>query len=307
MSANRANIDWHLMHMIGGRPVPKLGESGYVPGAVAIKSTGSVGLGLYVNRGTKESCDFRGTDGQSPILAGGEEQGLYEVSTTQNYLLGAREARPDGRVYRYGKAGTALNPQRAANNYNRHTAAANVTALVAGGTSVDILLTATTSGDTWFGVANNMVGGFYLQPDGTNAQMRGIKSHPAGADGETIDVELDEALAEDIVASAYTEWIKNPYSDLRTDSNHMSCMGIPNVTFASGEYGWFQTWGPRYIAPNAADVGSENAGSRHLVFHAGNVGNRNDLASGQLAGFIIGRTTAGSWTMPPIVMLQISP
>ena len=117
MSANRANINWHLVHMIAGRSIPTRGSGGYVPGAPMFKTDGRIGLGLYINRGTKDSCDFRGVNGQSPILEGGAEQLLYEEDLTQNYDIGAIEKLPDGREFRYSKStGTGvMTPKRGCN------------------------------------------------------------------------------------------------------------------------------------------------------------------------------------------------
>ena len=42
--------------------VPKYGTAGYAPGAVALKTNGTIGLGIYINRGTKDSCDFWSED-----------------------------------------------------------------------------------------------------------------------------------------------------------------------------------------------------------------------------------------------------
>lgn len=234
---------------------------------------------------------------------------LYEVSSTKSLEsnVGDRVCLADGRAFRYGKAGTALNPQRAANNYNRYTVLANVGVLAVGQEYVDITLDATTEDDSWFGIKDNMAGGFWLQPDATNAQMRGIVHHEAGDLGDLIRVYLDAPITTEVANAAYTEWTQNPYSDLRGTADWSSCMGIPNVTFASGDYGWFQTWGPRFVAPNVIDVGSENAYSRRLVFLGGNVTNANDGASAQLAGFIMGRSAAGDWQVPPIVYLQLCP
>jgi hypothetical protein len=88
-------------------------------------------------------------------------------------------------------------------------------------------------------------------------------------------------------------------------------MGVPVTTIAAGRFGWIQTWGPCWVTPSVAGVGSATT-ERTLIFVGdGSVHNINDNDMStygcQIAGFCINTTAAGDWTNPPFVMLTISP
>ena len=237
------------------------------------------------------------------------EFGVYSTGTVQQYELGTRY-RQDDRVFRYGKAGSALNGQRGAFDFTTFFGENTVAAASIGDTSVQITTDAT-SGDTTngFGVENNMVGGYFSQPDATARQFRRITGHKVGASGATIDVFLDGPLTRDLpAAGAFTEWMPNPYGNLRQPGGTTrAVMGVPTTTIASGSFGWFQTWGPAWMAQNA---GADFGGSYDTVAHFHEGGNLEDAdthANGQVAGFIIGTRSSGSFANPPFVYLTISP
>ena len=79
-----------------------------------------------------------------------------------------------------------------------------------------VITTDATSGSVTngFGVANNMVGGYFSQPDATNKQFRRITGHVAAPTGTTVKVYLEGPLTRALPAvGAFTEWCPNPYRE----------------------------------------------------------------------------------------------
>lgn len=323
MSANRANIDWHLINMIGGRnDVPQFGEEDYAPGAVAIKSVGSIGDGIYINRGDKDSCDFWSEDGMSPVLAGGSVQELHDdVSAIQNYELGSRyvDRGPGGsRTFHYGKAiNIVRNTMQGLKFYGRVEDGASYTACStqsAGDKTVTITASVT---------ANQLRGGFIIfHTHGEYADFsRRIISNTVTVGGKST-LTLDFPLHIDTTTSFGTETCPNPYAYLAHRSAasggsdggdlYTSVAGIPTrQTVAANKYLWIQTWGPVWINPQGAIGYTPATNRRDLVFTLeGSIikldANTQDTSSQQRAGFLLTRETAGG-TGPPLVMLQITP
>lgn len=234
--------------------------------------------------------------------------GVYSTGTVQQYELGTRY-RDGDRVYRYGKAGSAINGQRGAFDFHGFFAENTVAARSIGDTFVTITTDATSgSVTTGFGLENLMVGGYFSQPDGTTRQFRRIIGHRAGPSGATIVVNLDGPLTRDMVTNSFVEWRANPYSNLRQPGGTTrAVMGVATTTIASGSFGWFQTWGPTWMGQNAAaDFGSAYDAVAH--FHeGGNLEDADTHANGQVAGFIMGTRSSGNFANPPFVFLQISP
>ena len=322
MSANRANIAWHLVNMLGGRDlVPKLGISGYSPGAVAIKSDGTIGDGTYINRGTKDSCDFWSEDGMSPILAGGSVQELHDdVSVIQNYELGSRyvDRGPGGsRTFHYGKVlNTVLNTMQGLKFYGRVEDGASYTACStqsANDTTVTITASVT---------ANQLRGGFIIfHTHGEYADFsRRIISNTVTVGGKTT-ITLDFPLHIDTTTSFGTETCPNPYGSLSYRSAasggsdggdaYTSVAGVPTRKSVANRYLWIQTWGPIWINPQGAIGYTPATDRRDLKFtREGSIqkddANAQDTSSMQRAGFMLTRETAGG-TGPPLIMLQITP
>lgn len=235
------------------------------------------------------------------------DYGPYGTGTVQKFELGTRY-RQDDRVFHYCHAGGALNPQRAAFDRNAWFASNTVAATVVGQMYV-VITTGATSGSVTagFGLKNLMVGGYYVQPDGTNKTFRRITGHEAGPSGSTIKVYLDGPLTRALPAS-YAEWMPNPYLNLRQPGGTFrTVMGIPNVVIASGSYGWIQTWGPCWMALNTIlDFGASYNNEAEFT-EGGNLTDFGTNTGAQRAGYIIGTRSSGNWANPPFVYLQISP
>ena len=323
MSANRSNIDWHLVNMIGGRDiVPKYGTAGYHPGAVALKTTGTIGDGIYINRGTKVACDFWSEDGLSPVLVGGSAQELHDTpSTTQNYEIGSRsvDRGPGGsRTFYYGKATNVVkNTMQGLKFYGRVDDAATYTACStqsAGDTTVTITASVT---------KDQLRGGFIIfHTHGEYADFsRRIISNTVTVAGKTT-ITLDYPLHIATTTSFGTETCPNPYAFLSYRSAatgsgpggdyYTSVAGIPTrKTTAANQYVWIQTWGPVWINPQGAVGYTPATNRRDMVFTLeGSIikldANAQTTSSQQRAGFLLTRETAGG-TGPPLMMLQITP
>lgn len=236
--------------------------------------------------------------------------GVYSTGTVKKFPYGFRHRIGD-RVFKHGLAGAALLPKKGAANYGRYRGitGGNVTARAIGDTWVDILLDANTGAAAWFGTKNEMVGGFYSQPDTENSQFRIITGHEKGADGSIIKVYLDGPITRTMIATSFTEMAQNPYRNLRqSGSDYVSVMGVPTTAIASDSYCWNQTWGPCWLNPNLPVADTANWRYVHFL-NDGSIQGGTDMTAEtgfQPAGFVIDNTTGGI-DNPPFIFLQISP
>ena len=239
---------------------------------------------------------------------------LYRTSTIRDprYYIGDRVVLPDGRVFRYGYSAGALNPSKGAQNSVTFLDSDNTQAeAVIGAKKISITLSAAAANAEYFGTAEKMIGAYFSQPDGTHRQFRRIVKHGVGVSADVITIELDAALSKTIATNSFYEILPNPYGYLvNNGGTHVSVMSIPNVVVADNSYFWGQTWGPIWINVNSSGVGS-GAYDRTVVFAEGGgldqMSESATVVQRQVAGFIIDKTSGGTWTNPPMVMLQISP
>lgn len=247
---------------------------------------------------------------------------LYDLSLERDpkWYPGDRVMLPDGRVFKYAKAGSTIGGGFGAAFWRPLTFDGGTSgASLIGDTSVKITLDA--GAITNFGsdiTDNGFRGGFFSQPDNATPTFRGIIGNSPGADGDIITIFLDAPLTKDIVSGSFCELLANPYEDLRgtggsqageSGNDFISFAGIPATTVGTtANFFWVQTWGPIWITPNQPVA---DAASRRDVYF------RNDgaIISGgditmetgfQRAGFVIDKTGNGT-DNPPIIMLQISP
>ncbi len=306
MSANRANINWHLVNMIGGQTpanVPIRGGGQYTPGAPYFKTAGNIGLGLYINRGTKDSCDFRGENGQSPILSGGAEQLLYEEDLTQNYDLGALEKLPDGREFRYSKStgATALNPNMGCcfsdTGYITYTSF-----VVAAAQGVkEITVPAATHAAL---LKDQLRGGYIVIFDGSgvNDVTHEIAGNDAADSGALFKVRLATGLAVTITTADACEVYSNPWGAMVYGSSILPFAGCPMLQVtAAATYFWCQTKGAKFVNPQTG-VGADNGGLHAYWRHDGSL-QKGETALGatvpafdtnQPAGIVIAGSAAGN-------------
>lgn len=247
-----------------------------------------------------------------PNLTDVTQFGVYSTGTVQKHEIGLRHRIGD-RVFRYGKAGGILTASKAAFNNNVFFSSGGlIGAGTIGDMEVTLELDATSEVASAFGTKDQMVGGYFLQPDTTNCQFRIIKGHGIGVSGAKIKILLDGPLTRNFVATSICEFGRNPYTNLIVNADQLgSAMGIPTTAIASGSYGWVQTWGPCYITPQASM--GDRINERTAYFRGDGTindfdGITNEETGHQVAGFIIGKNVEGStWYNPPFIWLQISP
>jgi len=258
------------------------------------------------------------------LLPGRPVQGLYEVSATQNYLIGTRRISPEnGRVYRYAKASNIITSCKFGVKF---------WALSSDGIEADLAQAQDAEDksilieDATVPVAKDELrGGSVIihVADGLE-QQRAISGNTVASEG-LITIYLCEPLTADVASGTYTEVYPNPYANVYSAylvGGHpagafSSVAGMPNViTAAANRYLWIQTWGPIWINPYGVAGNNPVADVREVVFdHEGAISYESEVkglvhdgsvSKHQVAGFVINRQTETA-SGPPLIMLQISP
>jgi hypothetical protein len=251
-----------------------------------------------------------------PTILSGRLDDLWTPSTTQRWALGAGYRFGD-RSWYYGKGGEVVYPDRVAAFYTsfHYASGYSTAAAVVAGDKVVLL---TNASQTF--TKDQLVGGWLIigHAAAANTECRRIIGNTASAGTpatETIYVYLDAPLSLAHVITTFCEVIGNPYADIRyggvTASDLASPAGVPpaGMTVAN-MYGWFQTWGPRYVCPGGGWT-TFHAGVRSVVrVGDGTVNDAGTTAAANFAvvGQVIDRTTSA--TSPtslagPIIDLRI--
>lgn len=166
--------------------------------------------------------------------------------------LGMTYTTPDGRVYRYARAGAAaLTVGNVVQAPAEVTADENLAfaATAAGATSVTSTTTVTVT-------ANQYAGGYLtvtVTPD--LGQTYKILSHPAAV-GATVTFKLDRGLAVAWTTATRADAVPNPYGGVivcATTPNGVP-VGVAANDLAINGYGWIQTRGPCNVVADAAGV-----------------------------------------------------
>jgi hypothetical protein len=264
----------------------------------------------------KAKVNFLGKEGIIQSSDGPDWDFLYSASTVKdpNYNLGDRVCLPDGRAFRYAKAGADLEQMKRGVKF--HNILVTEKAAICSAASIgDKSVTVTFDGDFWDTALaeDDLRGGYISFYRGDDRQQRGIIGNTAvAATGGACVIYLDAALKVALNASDNVEVIGNPYRDVRHQNEaYTSIAGMPNVLATSGQYFWIQTWGICRVTPSGAELGT-TGGERQFVFdNAGSVTSHLtsvDSLSYQHAGFLVEATdglTAGS--AAPFINLQINP
>lgn len=204
-------------------------------------------------------------------------QQLFSSSATQMTELGARAVSPDGRVFRYVKAGgTALVPgklQQASAIVANHQNIAVAAAAAIGATSVTVTLGATAA------TANQYSGGVLIVNDATGeGHTYKIKSHPAAEASASLVVTLEDAIVVALTTSSEISLIANLYSGVIVNPTTptASPVGVAIYPVAASEFGWIQTKGivsclndggtavGLAVAPSQATAGAVKTGATTL-------------------------------------------
>lgn len=170
------------------------------------------------------------------------DQDVRTVSTTKSgEWYGARAITADGRMFQYVKHGAALAAGHltvaeadADNHINRTVSAAAI-----GATQVSVALGATAA------AADLYAEGYLIVRDGTGeGHYHRIRGHAAAGVSGTLVANLYEPIEVALVASdTEVDLIKHPAKDCAESTTLAKAIGVANVAFASGEYGWVQTYG----------------------------------------------------------------
>ncbi len=177
-----------------------------------------------------------------PVSAG---QALYTSSSTQIHALGERLVTPDGRVFRYAKAGASdlvagnwiQSPAQVANHQNIAVAAAAI-----GATSITVTLGATAA------TANQYANGQAVVTITPGlGQAINISGHPAADASATLVLELQEPLRVALTTSTRIDLIPNPYNGvIQSPATTLTgcVVGVATYIITAAEYGWLQRSGP---------------------------------------------------------------
>ncbi len=246
---------------------------------------------------------------------------IYETSLVRNskWNVGDRIVLPDGRVYRYAKAGNIIaNIRQGVKCYNLKSDGVSYTAATASAIGdKEITVDAGNEGD-W--TKDELAGAYIIihTHGDLKHQFLGVIGNTASDANGNITIFLDGPLTHTITPSHGVEVHLNPYSDVRQQNSttgkpgdhYSSVLGMPVVhTVAANQYLWLQTWGPCWANPHGTMGYASTAGERQVVFDwEGSISFEGDAvgtgASMQDAGFQIERQTSG--TGSGFFMLQIS-
>lgn len=248
-------------------------------------------------------------------VSGFPYQGIYEVSTVQRYGLGARYYEPHtGRTFKYAMcgSGTLITPRGAKSFLGLAYEGTPAATYAIGDTAIQMNEgTYPATANTF--TLNELQGGHWYSWTTLNQPRWIIGNDASDANGETV-VYLDAGLENIITAdSSACEMHYNPYSSVFNSEadSYASVIGLPMCSVPVNNYCWLQTWGPRWVTPNAAGYGG-SACERQMVFddhgsimlHSASVSSN----SYQHAGFVLdGRLGSSTGYDSNFIMIQISP
>jgi len=257
-----------------------------------------------------------------PYVSGQEGYGklthpdISVADSSQKYPLGTKFIDGD-KIYKYAAFKATVNQDLGAKNGQPQavayaTIAAN-TVQYATSVVVDVASSDGVSGDGEI-AENFLAGGEILIFDAsasTGSIRRTIVSNTAvdSGGGEMTVTVLDPIPVALVADTDHAELMASPYSYVNT-ANEKPVVGLPLLAYTDGQYGWLQTWGPAWIAPQAeVGVGSNNA---ICIFrHDGSIDELDYSDSynsqGQIAGYVMSVPQAGHGSQAaPFIFLMVS-
>jgi len=173
----------------------------------------------------------------------GAGQPLYTSQATPAHALGERTVTPDGRVFRYAKAGATLVKGNWLQSPAQITAHQGLTPVAAaiGATQVTVALGATAV------TAGQYAGGWAIVT--VTPDLGGIYSivgHPAADLSTSVVLTLSDPLAVAWTTSTRVDLIPNPFNGvIQSPVTTLTAApaGVAPSIITSGEYGWIQTGG----------------------------------------------------------------
>jgi hypothetical protein len=248
------------------------------------------------------------------VSSDGDVLGPYTIDTIQRHRFGTRYLMCDGRVFKYGKAGATWNPDMGAHTYvGQHvayTTVAKSTAVGAVQLKIDVAATDGAAAGGLISENELLNGHLLLFPHSSNTMLRRIEGNAAVATGGgemllEVDWPLNIATVVDVT---HAEAMVNEYADVRNlTSGLRAVVGIPAVPATAGTFGFLQTWGPCWVAPQA-EVGDAAHDIQCVFRHDGSIDEHDysdaNVAKQQHAGWVMSHATAGTQGAP-FVFLQI--
>jgi hypothetical protein len=162
--------------------------------------------------------------------------------------------------------------------------------------------------------AHELEGGYIAIFHATgNVSQFGIRDNNAAVSGGTLTITLDGELFEAVVAGDDCEVMGSQYRmswSAVSGGQYRAFLGLPmRLLTTTYPFGWIQTWGPCWVAPQAS-VGT--AYNNDLVFRSDGSIQRatneygEDTTYSQHAGYVITRDQAGTGQAAPFIMLECS-
>lgn len=185
----------------------------------------------------------------------GAGQPLYTSSAQPFHGLGERMVTPDGRVFRYARAGALdLVPgslcqmaAQIAGHQGLVVAAASV-----GATSISVTLGGTAA------TLNQYAGGLAIVTVGAGlGQALAISGHEAQANGAGVLVlTLSDAVRVALTGTTRIDLVPNAYNGLIISPTTLTAIpvGVPPAAIVANEYGWVQRSGPAAVLTAGANA-----------------------------------------------------
>ncbi len=227
-----------------------------------------------------------------PNLSVADDSQKYPIGTI--YVDGKKE-------YDYGIVKGTLNPDLGAHNTQpQHVAYATIAAAAAQYATEIVIDVAASDGRAGDGVIakNELAGGECVVFDASSkAFNRGIIANTAVATGEMTVTLADPIPVALITDTDHAECMASPYRYITASINDMHVVvGMPQLVYTSGQFGWFQVRGPCWIAPQSA-VGSGSNNILCIFRHDGSIDeldySANTNNKGQIAGYVMAHAQAG--------------
>jgi len=209
------------------------------------------------------------------MLEAGSEQGLFELSTLQNYVFGTRRVTPDGREFRYSKAGADITEDQVdyslyyaagpRNKWYEHPSQIQV----AGDTTIllpfDEADTVIPAASTTVAV-DELVGGYIViyKNGKANQCVRRIIANTADSGvAHNVTITLEAPLPYDLALADGVELISNPWKNVRPSfaapSANISMAGKATQVTGAGKCFWMQTKGVDRVSQNGTPADYERS------------------------------------------------
>lgn len=248
------------------------------------------------------------------LLSGGSYQEISEVSTTQNYPIGARRVdHADGTEHYYALAGGTLNPDLGCKTQNTQAVAYTTVAVAALAQATQVTIDVGGSdGIAADGViaVNALVNGYVVFfPHDENSFTRRITANTVTAGAGEMTLTLADPIPVALtVDTDHGECMASPYADVRALTNTTTTVvGQPECAAVANEYVWLKKIGVTWLAPQGAvSVGNNN---RQFVFrHDGSIDEIDNTDANvdraQRGGYVLANASGGGQGAP-FVKLQI--